>query len=63
MIKEVDVALSNHTSIDNGLERIGYSKKRMAYMPNIYIIGQNGFRKYCQVFRTLSDERLEMLRE
>jgi metallo-beta-lactamase class B len=63
MIKEVDVALSNHTSIDNGLERIGYSKKRMAYMPNIYIIGQNGFRKYCQVFRILSNERLEMLRE
>jgi metallo-beta-lactamase class B len=52
--KKVDVALSNHTSLDNGLERIEYSKKRMAYMPNIYILGQDGFQKYCQVFRTLS---------
>ncbi len=52
--KHVDVALSNHASIDNGLERIQYSNKRMSYMPNIYIIGWNGFQKYCQVFRTLS---------
>lgn len=59
--EKVDVALSNHTSIDNGLERIAYSKKRMAYMPNIYVIGQNGFRKYCQVFKTLSDKMLEEL--
>ena len=57
--EKVDVALSNHTSVDNGLERIAYSKKRMAYMPNIYIIGQNGFQKYCQVFRTLSYKMLE----
>ncbi len=61
--KKVDVALSNHTSVDNGLERITYSKKRMAYMPNIYIIGQDGFEKYCQVFRTLSCEMLDRLGE
>jgi len=59
--KSVDVALSNHTAIDNGLERIAYSRKRLAYMPNIYIIGSDGFQKYCQVFRTLSYERLENL--
>lgn len=52
--KQVDVALSNHTAVDNGLERIAYSKARMSYMPNIYIIGQEGFQKYCQVFRTMS---------
>lgn len=61
MHKKVDVALSNHTAIDNGLERIMYSKARMDYMPNIYIIGQDGFQKYCQVFRTLSYEILEKL--
>lgn len=59
--KKVDVALSNHTAIDNGLERIEYSRKRMAYMPNIYIIGQNGFQKFCQVFRTLSYDMLNRL--
>lgn len=59
--EKVNVALSNHTSVDNGLERIAYSKKRMAYMPNIYIIGQSGFRNYCQVFRALSEKMLDRL--
>jgi metallo-beta-lactamase class B len=59
--KNVDVALSNHIAVDNGLERIMYSKARMNYMPNIYIIGQNGFCNFCQVFRTLSYEMLEKL--
>lgn len=61
--QNVDVALSNHTSVDNGLERIAYSKNRMAYMPNIYIIGQNGFRNYCQVFRTLSMRMLDQIEQ
>lgn len=56
--KKVDVALSNHTSVDNGLERIAYAKVRMEYMPNIYIVGQEGFQRYCQVFRNLSYEML-----
>lgn len=58
MRRNVDVALSNHTAIDNGLERIAYSRKRLSYMPNIYIIGSEGFQRYCQVFRTMSLERL-----
>ncbi|QTL97857.1 MBL fold metallo-hydrolase [Iocasia frigidifontis] len=61
MSKKVDVALSNHIAVDNGLERIMYSKARMDYMPNIYIIGQDGFNNFCQVFRTLSYEILERL--
>ncbi len=59
--KNVDVALSNHTAIDNGLERIAYSRKRFSYMPNIYIIGPDGFQNYCQVFRTMSNEMLKGL--
>lgn len=58
---KVDVALSNHTAIDNGLERIAYSKQRMAYMPNIYIMGEIGFQKYCEVFKTLSNDMLDKL--
>lgn len=61
MRKKVDVALSNHTAVDNGLERIAYSKKRLSYMPNIYIIGQNGFQKFYQVFRTMSYDMLDRL--
>ncbi len=61
MLKNVDVALSNHTSIDNGLERIAYSQKRYSYMPNIYIIGSDGFRRYCQVFQTMSTDILKKL--
>lgn len=60
--KKVDVALSNHTAIDNGLERILYSKVGMEYMPNIYIIGQDGFEKYCKVFHILSYDMLERLK-
>lgn len=57
-VRGVDVALSNHTAIDQGLDRIAYSQKRLAYMPNLYLIGQEGFQKYCQVFRALSEEAL-----
>ncbi|BCN30841.1 MBL fold metallo-hydrolase [Anaeromicropila herbilytica] len=57
--KRVDVALTNHTAIDNGLERIAYSKMRMSYMPNIYILGWEGFQRFCEVFRTMSYVVLE----
>lgn len=60
--KKVEIALSNHTGLDNGMERIAYSQKRMSYMPNIYLIGQRGFRKYCQLFRNLCYERLAMMK-
>ncbi|QHI71017.1 MBL fold metallo-hydrolase [Aminipila terrae] len=56
--KNVDVALSNHTAIDNGLLRIAYSKVRYSYMPNIYIVGYEGFKKYSQVFKTLSNNMI-----
>jgi len=61
--KNVKIALSNHTALDNGLERIAYSQKRMSYMSNIYLIGHKGFRKYCQLFRNLCYERLETMKK
>lgn len=60
--RKVDVALSNHTAFDNGWQRIQYSKVRLAYMPNIYIIGNSGFHRYCEVFRTMSNEMLERMK-
>lgn len=52
---KVDVALSNHTFIDCGLDRIEYSKKRLSYMPNIYILGENGFDNFCEVYKNLCE--------
>lgn len=49
-----DVALTNHTTFDNGLERIAYSKKRMSYLPNIYILGKNGVQRFCDVYRKVA---------
>ena len=45
-----DVALTNHTAFDLGLERIAYSRARLSYMPNIYILGEAGVQKFCKVF-------------
>ncbi|MDD3184087.1 MAG: MBL fold metallo-hydrolase [Anaerostipes sp.] len=45
-----DVALTNHTTFDIGLERILYSQSRLSYMPNIYILGEEGVQKFCNVF-------------
>ena len=46
-----DVALTNHTVFDCGLERITYSRARLSYLPNIYVIGEDGVQKFCDVFR------------
>lgn len=51
--KNVDVALSNHTIFDQGLDRIQYSRNRYSYMPNIYIIGQDGFQKFMKLYEIL----------
>ena len=45
-----DVALTNHTAFNLGLERIAYSRARLSYMPNIYILGEAGVQKFCKVF-------------
>lgn len=45
-----DVALTNHTAFDAGLERIAYSCERLSYLPNIYILGEEGVQKFCEVF-------------
>lgn len=45
-----DVALTNHTAFDCGLERIAYSRARLSFLPNIYILGSEGVRDFCSVF-------------
>ncbi len=50
-----DVALTNHTAFDIGLERIAYSRERPSYMPNIYISGEEGVQKFLEVFLTVAE--------
>lgn len=45
-----DVALTNHTAFDAGLARIMYSNERLSYLPNIYILGEKGVQKFCEVY-------------
>lgn len=51
----VDTLLTNHTAMDNGLERIAYSKARMSFLPNIYVLGEVGAQKFCDVFRAVAE--------
>ena len=51
--KECDVALTNHTAFDCGLERIAYSRARIAHLPNIYILGTAGVQDFCRVFERI----------
>ena len=55
----VDVALSTHPTIDNGFEKMVFANNRLAHMPNVYILGTEGFRQYCQGFRSMCYVRLE----
>ena len=51
--KECDVALTNHTVFDCGLERIAYSRARISHLPNIYILGTDGVQDFCRVFERI----------
>ena len=50
-----DVALVNHTAFDAGIERIAYSRARLSYLPNIYVLGEAGVQKFCEVFITVAE--------
>ena len=53
-----DVALTNHTAFDCGLERIAYSRARLSNLPNIYVIGEDGVQKFCDVFRRVCKQQV-----
>lgn len=50
-----DVALTNHTAFDCGLERIAYSRARLSFLPNIYILGESGVQTFCEVFLRIAE--------
>ena len=51
--KECDVALTNHTAFDCGLERIAYSRARISHLPNIYILGTEGVQDFYRIFEEI----------
>ena len=51
--KKCDVALTNHTAFDCGLERIAYGRARKSHLPNIYILGTEGVQNFCRVFEKI----------
>ena len=52
--EHADIVLTNHTAFDNGLIRIEYSRARMKHLPNIYIVGEDGFCNFCEMFMKLA---------
>ena len=53
--EHTDVVLTNHTAFDNGLIRIEYSRSRMSYMPNIYVLGEKGVGRFLTVYKKLAE--------
>ena len=51
--KKCDVALTNHTAFDCGLERIAYSRARISHLPNIYILGTEGVQDFYRIFEEI----------
>ena len=38
----VIIYMKKNTAFDAGIERIAYSRAKMSYMPNIYVLGKDG---------------------
>ncbi|MEN6567026.1 MAG: MBL fold metallo-hydrolase [Veillonellales bacterium] len=52
-----DVTINNHPTMD-GYDKIAYANHRCSHMPNIYVIGEAGFRHFCQLYRFLCYDKL-----
>ena len=52
-----DVTINNHPTLD-GYDKIEYSKHRCKHMPNVYVIGEDNFLTFCNVYRHLCYDRM-----
>jgi metallo-beta-lactamase class B len=55
----VDVALGAHCFHDNGMEKIACLKNRLSHMPNVYVLGERGFRQYLDFVRIMCYNKLQ----
>lgn len=56
-----DVTICNHPDFDMGYVKMEYARNRKAHMPNVYIIGEDGFQKFNDVFRELCHWKLRTI--
>ena len=56
-----DVAICNHPEFDDGYGKMEYSRNRKAHMPNVYVMGEEGFQKFNSIFRNLCYRKLETI--
>ena len=52
-----DLTINNHPTLD-GYDKIEYSKHRCKHMPNVYVIGEDNFLTFCNVYRHLCYDRM-----
>ncbi len=55
----VDVEISNHPPVDNGVERLNTVRKIANGVPNPFVIGKDNMHYYFNKFRTMSAEALK----
>lgn len=58
-----DVAICNHPDFDMGYVKMEYSRNRKAHMPNAYVMGEDAFQKFNDIFRTLCYGKLLTIAE
>ena len=55
-----DVILCNHPGMDS-YSKIEYARTRCSHLPNVYIIGEDGFGRFCTMYRRLCYDKLDEL--
>jgi hypothetical protein len=56
----VDVEISNHPPVDNGIERLNVVRNITNGVPNPFVIGQENMHYYFNKFRTMCSEALKI---
>lgn len=56
-----DVTICNHPDFDMGFTKMEYSNNRKSHMPNVYVIGEDEFQKFNDVFRGLCYWKLQLI--
>lgn len=53
-----EVQICNHPDFDNGYIKMEYARTRLSHMPNVYVMGKEGFSRFNSVFRNLCYSKL-----
>ena len=56
-----DVTICNHPDFDMGYTKMEYARNRKSHMPNVYVIGEDEFQKFNDVFKALCYWKLQTI--